>query len=327
MKTLSALAFVLFLVSSVSLALATPQSNSSNARITGVLTDPSGKLLSGVQVTAHPEADSKGKARIATSNDEGMYSLALPEGRSRITYSRQPFATREIVMAVTAGESKTSNLRMDLEPLSSSVIVTAQTEPTREQQPAAPTDIITLQEIIDRQAVTLPDVLAYSPGVTFGRTGANGGTASIFLNGGNSNFTKVLIDGTPINPPGGAVDFSILTLDNVDKIEVVRGAESALYGTDAVSGVIQLFSHRGITRIPEVNLFAEGGGFSSARGGAQIAGLLGAFDYSLAGSYFQTDGQGSNDAFLNRSLSGNFGYRFTDANHLRLTVRGNSSFA
>ncbi len=108
---------------------------------------------------------------------------------------------------------------------------------------------------------------------------------------------------------------------------MVHGAESALYGTDAVSGVVQLFSHRGETRIPEVNLFSEGGSFSSARGGAQFAGLLGGFDYSAAGSYFQTDGQGPNDSFLNRSFAGNFGYSFSDSDHLRLTVRSNSSFA
>ena len=73
----------------------------------------------------------------------------------------------------------------------------------------------------------LPDLLSYSTGVAFSRTGANGGTASLFLNGGNSNFVKVLVDGSAINPPGGAVDFSILTADNLDKIEIVRGAESA----------------------------------------------------------------------------------------------------
>jgi vitamin B12 transporter len=175
--------------------------------------------------------------------------------------------------------------------------------------------------------VTLPDILLYSPGVAFGKTGAEGGATSIFLNGGNSNFTKVLVDGAPINPPGGAVDFSSLTLDNIDKVEIVRGAESAIYGTDAVSGVIQLFTHRGETRVPEVSVFAEGGSFSSTRGGGELSGLLGGFDYSAATSYFETDGQGPNDSFTNRTISGNFGYRFSDTNQLRLTLRNNTSDA
>ena len=71
-------------------------------------------------------------------------------------------------------------------------------------------------------------------------------------------------------------------------------------GTDAMSGVIQLFSHTGSTRIPELNLFAEGGSFSSARGGAQISGLVDKLHYSADGSNFVTEGQGVNDAFLHR---------------------------
>ncbi|HEX4544051.1 MAG TPA: TonB-dependent receptor, partial [Candidatus Acidoferrum sp.] len=134
-------------------------------------------------------------------------------------------------------------------------------------------------------------------------------------------------DGTPINLPGGDLDYSNLTLDNVDKVEIVHGAESALYGTDAMSGVIQIVSHRGTTRIPEFNVFSEGGGFSSARGGVQVSGLLGRFDYSAAGSYFHTDGQGINDADLNRGYAGNLGYKFSDTDQLRLSVRSNSSFA
>src|SRR6202011_120481 len=144
------------------------------------------------------------------------------------------------------------------------------------------------EEIEARQSVAVTDALLFEPGIAIGRTGAEGGSASVFLNGGNSNFTKVLIDGTPINPPGGAVDFSSVTLDNIDKVEIVRGAESAIYGTDAVSGVIQLFTHRGETRIPEVSVCAEGGSFSSARGGGEVGGVVGNFDYSAAGSYLET---------------------------------------
>lgn len=116
-------------------------------------------------------------------------------------------------------------------------------------------------------------------------------------------------------------------MDNIDKVEVVRGAESAIYGTDAVSGVIQLFTHRGITRVPEFNVFGEGGSFSSGRGGGELSGLLGAFDYSAAASYLQTSGQGPNDDFVNRTLSGNFGYRLGDASQFRLALRNNASEA
>ena len=216
---------------------------------------------------------------------------------------------------------------MELAPLSDQVLVTAQAEPIQGQQSSAPNSIITRQEMDLRQSVALPDLLSYSTGVTFSRTGSNGGTASLFLNGGNSNFVKVLVDGSSINPPGGAVDFSILTADNLDKIEIVRGAESAIYGTDAVSGVVQLFSHRGDTTIPAFSIFSEGGSYSSGRGGGQISGLVGRFDYSAAASYLQTEGQYPNSDFINRTLSGNFGYSFSDTNQLRLSLRNNDADA
>ena len=322
--TLSLLAA--FFVTAVS-SKASPQAPSNKAILAGTLTDPSGAPVGAVQITAQPEAASVGQAVSAISSTDGAYSLSLPAGRYRLRFARASFASREIALTLASGESRVLNLYLELEPLSDSVIVTAQSVPTPAQQTTAPTDIISRETIDDRQAVSLPDLLEFSPGVAVGRTGPFGGTASIFLNGGNSNFTKVLVDGAPINPPGGAVDFSSLTLDNIDKVEIVRGAESAIYGTDAVSGVIQLFTHRGATRIPEFSIYSEGGSFASGRGGVQLSGLIGAFDYSVAGSYFQTDGQGPNDNFLNRTLSGNFGYSFSDTNQLRLTLRNNDSDA
>jgi vitamin B12 transporter len=303
------------------------QSDSGNASISGTIVDSTGGAIGGVVVTATLEGETRRIAASATSKADGSYTLALPAGRYRVRFVRAPFSPVEEVVDAGAGESRLLATRLTLERLSSSVVVTAQAEPTLLEQATAPVTIISREEIEARQSVDLPSALLFVPGVAIGRTGAEGGTASVFLNGGNSNFTKVLVDGAPINPPGGAVDFSSLTLDNVDKVEIVRGAESAIYGTDAVSGVIQLFTHRGETRVPEVSFFAEGGSFSTARGGAEVGGLLGNFDYSAAGSYLETDGQGPNDSFINRTLSGNFGYRFSETNHLRLTLRNNTSNA
>ena len=303
------------------------QSQTTDAHLSGTLTDRSGASVEGAKITAQQEDAAAAKLWSATSAADGAYSLTLPPGRYQVRFFRDPFSARELSIQLASGESRTLNLQLELEPLSSSVLVTAQALPTNELQTAAPNSIITRDEIDQRQSVSLPDLLIYSPGVAFGRTGANGGTASLFLDGGNSNFTKVLVDGTPINPPGGLVDFSVLTLDNVDKIEIVRGAESAIYGTDAVSGVIQLFSHRGTTRTPSFSVFAEGGSFSTGRGGAQLSGLLGRFDYSATASYLQTEGQVPNTDFINRTYSGNFGYSFSETNQLRLSLRNNTGDA
>ena len=319
-------AFLAFAVLALCISLQA-QSNSQPAHLSGTFTDSSGGAVANVQVQARLEGSPNFQNWSTQSSPGGEYSLELPPGRYLVRFTHPSFAPRYLVIDLAPGESHTLNLRLDLEPLSSNVVVTAQAEPTLSQEPAAPLTILDSGEIDARQSVRLPDLLLFAPGISIGRTGAEGGIASVFLDGGNSNFTKVLVDGVPINPPGGAVDFSNLTLDNIDKVEIVRGAESAIYGTDAVSGVIQLFTHRGTTRVPEFRAFGEGGSFSSARGGGQLSGLLGALDYSGAASYFETSGQGPNDDFLNRTLSGNFGYRFSESNQLRLSLRNNSSEA
>ncbi len=319
-------AFLLFAVSVAGFSLQA-QSNSSDARLSGKLTDLSGYGIGNVKISAQLEDTPNPRIWSAISGADGAYLLAVPPGRYHIHFQHASFVPRDVVLDLAASETRPLDLRLEIQPLSENVVVTANTQPLEIDRTPAPVDLIGGQEIVQRQAVSLPDLLTTQTGISLARTGTIGGLATIFIDGGNSSFTKVLIDGTPANLPGGDFDFSNLTLDNVDKVEIVHGAESALYGTDAMSGVIQIVSHRGATRIPEINLFAEGGGFSSARGGAQVSGLLRRFDYSAAGSYFHSDGQGVNDAFLNRGFAGNLGYSFSNTNQMRLTVRSNSSFA
>ena len=303
------------------------QSNPPDAQLKGTLLDASGGGVGGVQVVAQLVGDPQAQLWKATSTTAGAYLLTLPPGKYHVVFQRAPFVTREFDFELVSGTPRILDLRLELERVSSSVVVTAEAEPLQIQQTPASVTEITREEIDARQAAVLPDALLYVPGISIGRTGPEGGSASIFLNGGNSSYTKVLVDGTPINEPGNAVDFSNFALDNVDKVEIVRGAESAIYGTDAVSGVIQIITHRGTTRIPEVSLFAEGGTFDTGRGGMQFSGLLGRFDYSAAASYFATDGPENENNFLNRTISGNFGYRLGEDNQLRLTLRNNTSDA
>ena len=305
---------------------AVSQSNSPSAHLNINVSDSTGAAVSAARITIEP-VDSPSPDATAETSSDGRCTLALPPGRYRVAVARDSFAKRETELTLASGESRNIDLRLDLAPLSSSVVVTGQTLPISEPQTSVPVDIIPREEIENRQAVSVPDVLQYSPGIAIGRTGAMGGSTSIFIDGGNSSFTKVLVDGSPINPPGGAVDFSVLTTDAIDKVEVVRGAESAIYGTDAVSGVVQLFTHRGSTRVPAVSVYAEGGSFSTGNGGVQFSGLLGRFDYSGAASYFDTDGQRPNGKFINRTLSGNFGYAFSNNNQLRLSLRNNQTDA
>jgi vitamin B12 transporter len=261
------------------------------------------------------------------SGGDGRFNLTLKAGNYRVMIARDSFATAEQEITIAAGETRELQVRLALEPLSSKVVVTAQALPLEVDSSPAPVTILTHEQIDQRIATSLPDLLETQPGFSLGRTGPEGGTASLFLDGGNSNYTKVLVDGVPANTPGGLIDFSNFTLDNIDKIEVVHGAESALYGSDAMDGVIQIFTHRGATRIPEFTAFADGGNFNTGHGGAELSGLLGRFDYSTGVSDLETSGQGPNDAFRNRTISGNFGWRVSDTSRIGLSLRDNDSEA
>ena len=296
------------------------------ARISGIVTDPQGSVIVDAQVSA-ASIPSAGSPAHSISTGDGRFILTLPPGRYRVTIARDSFATAEQEITIAAGETRELQVRLSLEPLSSKVVVTAQTLPLDAESSPAPLTILTREQIDQRIATSLPDLLAAQPGFSLGRTGPEGGSASLFLDGGNSNYTKVLVDGVPANIPGGLIDFSNFTLDNIDKIEIVHGAESALYGSDAMDGVIQIFTHRGTTRIPEFTAFADGGNFSTGRGGAELSGLLGRFDYSAGVSDLETAGQGPNDPFRDRTLSGNFGWRVSDTARIGLSLRDNDSEA
>ncbi len=329
MKTSVRVLPFLFSVVSLSLfSLAPPIAarTQSTGTITGTITDPRGASIAGAQIIFE-QIPSAGETERTYSAGDGRFALTLPSGRYRVVISRDSFAQVVQEIAIAAGETREWNVRMSLEPLSAKVVVTAQTIPLDAGSAPAPVTILTREDIERRGTTSLPDLLATQPGFSLGRTGPEGGSASLFLDGGNSNYTKVLVDGTPANSPGGLIDFSNFTLDNIEKIEVVHGAESALYGSDAMDGVIQIFTHRGTTRIPEFTAFAEGGNFATGRGGAELSGLLGRFDYSAAASDVETAGQGPNDTFRNRSLSGNFGWRFSETARVSLVLRDNVSAA
>ena len=296
------------------------------ATLDGAVTDPRGAMISGAQISVE-HIPSAGEPVRAATGSEGRFSVSLAPGRYRVTIIRDSFTRAEEEITVAAGETRDLDVRMALEPLSSNVIVTSQTLPLSAESSPAPVTILTREEIDQRVATSLPDLLATQPGFSMGRTGPEGGETSLFLDGGNSNHTLVLVDGTPVNQPGGLVDFSSFTLDNVEKIEIVHGAESALYGSDAMDGVIQIFTRRGTTHAPEFTAFADGGSFDTGRGGADLSGLLGRFDYSAGFSDLETAGQGPNDAFRDRTFSGNFGWHFSDSNRVSLAVRDNDSDA
>ncbi len=303
------------------------QNAASAATVDGVVADPSDAPVGGatVQLQAIPSVAGSRPEQI-TSSADGHFRLDVPAGRYRLIVTHPSLRRYEQDLNLSPGQNPELRAQLALEPLSSNVVVSSSAEPIEVNAASEPVSIVTRDQIDSRQITQIAPLLQSLPGVTLGQTGAIGGISSIFLDGGNSNYTKVLVDGVPLNEPGGAMNtFSQFTLDGVDKIEVSHGAASALDGSDAMSGVIAVLTHRGSTRTPLLVAESDGGSFSTGRGMAELSGLAGPLDYSVLGGYYQTQGQGPNDFFLDRTFSGNFGLRLAEQNSLRLTVRSNSS--
>ena len=151
---------------------------------------------------------------------------------------------------------------------------------------------------------TVAEALQLVPGAHIVETGSYGGQTSLFMRGGENDYVKVLVDGVPLNQPGGALDLAHLTTDNVDRIEVVRGPASVLYGSDAVTGVIQVFTRIG-TGPMRLGADAQAGTYTTSNFGADAEGGTSTVGYAVRVSRFGSRGlYPVNNGYRNAVLSG-----------------------
>lgn len=176
-------------------------------------------------------------------------------------------------------------------------------------------------ELRARGVHSVADALREVPGAAVVSTGSFGGQTSLFLRGGESDHVKVLIDGVAVNQPGGAFNFNALTLDDVERIEVLRGPASVLYGTDALTGVVQIFTRQGHGPIG-IDAAVRGGSLGSFKGGAAAGGGTERLSWSAGTSTDRTDGTYAfNNAWHNTVATGQMRLALTPATALRSTIR------
>src|SRR5688500_11648354 len=165
------------------------------------------------------------------------------------------------------------------------------------------------------------DALRGVPGAAVVQVGSYGGVSSVFLRGGESDYVKVLVDGVPVNQAGGGYNWANLTTDNVDRIEVLRGPGSVIYGSDAVTGVVQVFTRRGQGG-PTIEGSAEAGTFGSLAGHAAVLGGSERLSYSAAVGRIDTDGTYAfNNDYGNTVLSGSLRADPDSRSDVSLTAR------
>jgi vitamin B12 transporter len=184
------------------------------------------------------------------------------------------------------------------------LVVTPTRLPTSPDEVVSSVTTISGEDLRARGIRFVQDALREVPGATVVQTGSFGGSTSLFLRGGESDYVKVLIDGVPANQSGGAFNWANLTTDNVDRIEILRGPGSVIYGSDAVSGVVQIFTQRGEGGF-SVEGEAEAGTFGTLNGQAGVLGGTSRLTYSADASRFDTDGTYPfNSDYGNTALSG-----------------------
>jgi vitamin B12 transporter len=188
------------------------------------------------------------------------------------------------------------------------IVISATRIPILQENSPATISVITADDLEQKQIERVADALREIPGLSVVQTGTPGQLTSVFMRGLRSEHTQVLLDGIPINQGlQGAFDFASLTTDNIDRIEVVRGSQSTLYGPRALAGAIQIFTKQG-SGIPTLEASAEAGSYNTFREALQSSGSWERLDYSLGASRFDTDNARPNNQYRLSSWIANVGW-------------------
>lgn len=217
-------------------------------------------------------------------------------------------------------------------PLEGDQVVTPNRGAVAADQVGSSMTVVTGDELRREGHRNAAEALRRVVGLDVVRQGNQGGLTSVFLRGANSQHTKVLLDGMPINDPSSAsraFDFSLLSVDEIERIEVLRGPQSVLYGSDAIGGVINIITRRG-DGPTRARVSVEGGSFGTAREAVHVSGGGDRAYFSIGGSYWQTsgfsaadstNGNRESDGYRNGTISARFGWTPSERFNLDYVIR------
>jgi vitamin B12 transporter len=275
--------------------------------IHGTILDPSGRPVEAARVTCQNQS--------VYSNAEGRFTI---NGVDRCQASVEKTGFKPSTADLASGSDAKITLAI-AGPVETVVVSATRTETTPEQAVVSAT-VITEQQLEARQFPMLFDVLREIPGMQVSEYGPIGTLAEVLTRGADYTGTLVLLDGVPLNDPGGELHLENFSTEGLDRVEVVLGPESALFGAEAAAGVIQLFTKHGDPedKTPHGSVSYERGSFQTDH---WIAGLTGGlpsrFDYSLSASELHTVGEWPNTFYRNNTGIANLGYKFSDSTQLR----------
>ena len=176
-------------------------------------------------------------SREVVTGFQGEFSADLPDGSYIATVRGFDVDASPILVA---GQNVALEISLRPAKIREEVVVTATRSRTAVSSIGVSVSVLDAEDLKERQTLRLTDMLAELPGMAVATTGGVGAQSSLFVRGGESRFARVLIDGVPVNEPGGFFNFGTLLTPDVERVEVVRGSFGTLYGSDALAGVISL---------------------------------------------------------------------------------------
>jgi outer membrane cobalamin receptor len=284
--------------------------------------DPQFAAVSGAQVSLLLKG-SETALRIVSSTAEG---IAIFHDVSSDSYQIQLLAPGFALQTEDVStHSDVITVQLHLAPASETVVVTATRTPALAEESGSSVSTLESGQLETLRPTAADDAVRFLPGAVVNTAGQRGGLSSLFVRGGESDYNKVIVDGVTINEPGGTFDFGTLPLTEANRMEFLRGTQSTLYGSDAMTSVVQVFTRTGSTRTPEFRFGADGGNFSTANGYASLAGARGRFDYNVFADQFNTNGSGINNTYSDSLQGANLGAALNDKVSLRFHMRHSNS--
>jgi vitamin B12 transporter len=282
--------------------------------------------ISGVVVDAGGGVIPRAYVRLIAP-DGATLAQTIADGRGAFRFTHGACARCRIEAALGGFEPASVDvdtsplvLALAVGPIAEAVVVSATRGEAPVSQIGSAITVFDAEDIERRGTPLLGELLRGTAGATVVRSGGLGNVTSLFVRGGESNYNKVLLDGIPLNEPGGTFNFSNITTEHLDRVEVVRGAHSALFGSDAMASVVQLVTKRASR--PALAGSIEAGTYDSQRGSVSGGTARGRLDVAAHLSRQHTSNRAPNNEFRNTTWSVNGGAQLSPDTSIRIVGRG-----
>ena len=290
--------------------------------VTGTVTDPLGRPVADAVVAL--VYNGQVIKSVVTGNDGAYLIVSARSGRFYVLASGHSFrqlATQSFYAGTLDGVVQ--NIVLEPEWVRQAVVVTATGAP--EPQAQAPGSVTGIGAAQFQNRTTLIDTLRQVPGLDVVQTGERGGETSLFILGGSSTANRVVLDGVPVEDIGGRFDFANLATTGLSDVEIYRGANSVLYGSDAAAGVVALTTPRGSTQFPSLLYEGSTGNYDTYNNQVQLGGMMRKLDYYGGFSSLNTQNSIPGDGYHDDTSVANVGWSWSARTEIRAIVHNSNS--